>query len=392
MPLRFTASLVGRIVRSYLLITALICGIYLVEQFVPLLENAMRYAFGGLVFGKLLLMLTPGIIDFALPLAVLSVAYFVVLDARERRELLAISAAGSGATHLVVVVVATGALAAGVSLAISGFVKPAASFAFRTTFAASLNETLSKGAPVGAFYAQRDRVLYSRPSSAPDQRVFRLFEFEGDRLQQVVVSDCARMRVERGVVMTETCDVKGYRFGGGNSAKAVVLAQAVDKKPCSVCADPEGHVTLARFSAGESTFSFAMGDVFTAPARDRSMELSLVELLAGDGDRFGNAGNAELATAKILSALSCVMAVFMALLAVAFTTPRTRAIALPLAGAAMMGAMILVNSQAWLLQPDAGRLMLLVKLAAVAGGLLLVVTLVTRSAYGRLVAPALARP
>lgn len=386
MPLRFTISLTTRIVVLYTMITLLICGIYLVEQFVPLLEISLRYAFDGLTLGKLLVFIMPWIIDFALPLAALCVSYFVILEARERRELLVISAAGAGSAHLVATLFIAGTIAAAIALAVSGFVKPVGSFAFRSTFTASLNEVLSRGIPVGSFYTQAGRVLYSRPSGPPPQRILRLFEFEGERLHQVVLSDCARMRVDEGVVLTETCDLQVYRFDDGRGT-----AGAGDQ-PCSVCPDRQGSVPVTVVSAGASRFSFAMDDVFTSPLRNRSNELTLPELLAAEGGRFRSAGNAEVAAAKILSAFSCIIGVLIAFVAVALTSSRTRVFALPAASILMMGVMLVVNSQARLLDVEAGSLLLMLKLAAIVLASVPLTFLVVGRVYGRLVAPALARP
>lgn len=392
MPTQFMISLVGRIVATYAMITVLICGIYLVEQFVPLLEISLRYAFSGLTLGKLLVFIMPWVIDFALPLAVLCVTYFILLKAREGRELLIMSAAGASSTHLVVTILTIGTIAAAMSLLVSGFVKPAGSFAFRSTFNAALNEVLSKGVPTGSFYSQTDRILYSRPSESTPDRILRLFEFESMRLSQMILSDCARMRVENGVVLTETCDLQVYRFGRAGTETADDQPETAALRRCSVCPDQHGNVPLTFISTGASRFSFAMDDVFTSPVRNRSNELTLPELLAGRGDRFHSSYNAEVAAAKILSAFSSIAAVAIALVAVAWTTNRTRIVALPLACISMMGIMLLVNSQTWLLDVEAGRFQLTLKIAAIVLTSVPLTFLLARHLYGRLISPALSRP
>lgn len=390
MPFSFATSLAVRIVVSYLLVTALICSMYLVEQFVPLLESSLRFAFGGWAFGKLLVLTLPRLIEFALPLAALCVAYFAILEARERRELLVMAASGASYAHLAVAALAVGAIAGCVSLGISGYVKPAANFAYRSTLRDALNDVLSKGTPVGAFYAQNDSVLYSRPSEGGPLRILRLFEFQGERLRQLLVTDCARMQVEDGVVLARTCDLKGYRFGSPDAKQRQRVASGAP--PCVICRDDDGSLTVTRLAAGESAFSFAMGDVFTVPVRNHSGELTLAELLAGDGDRFRSDAYARVAAIKMLSAIACVVGLLLALVAVAFTTFRTRILALPLACGVMMVVLVLANSQVWLLDVGAGRTLLFLKLAALALGSVPLTVLTAKLVYGRLTAPALAKP
>ena len=389
MPTRFVLSLTARIVATYLMVTAVICGIYLVEQFLPLLESALRYAFSTTAFGTLLLLTLPRIIEFALPLAALCVTYFSIIEARERREFLVISASGAGSTHLAVTALAAGGIAGVISLGISGFANPAASFAYRSTLTSSVAAALSKEIPIGAFYSQADSVLYSRAGGQGPLRLMRLFEFSGDRLRQILISDCARMKVVDGVVQAQTCDLKGYRFG--QPVKEGQPAPAQAQEPCMICPDAAGDLTVTRLAAGTSTFSFPMQGVFTTPVRDRAAEMDLFELLQSDGDRFRSARYATAAAVKVLSAIACVIGVLLALAAVAFTTHRTRYIALPAALAAMMALMVLVNSQSALLGAEAGRSVLFIRLAALALACLPATALTASLAYDRLVAPALAK-
>lgn len=389
MPVRFILSLAARTVATYLVVTAVICGIYLVEQFLPLLESALRYAFSTSAFGMLLVLTLPRIIEFALPLAALCVSYFVILEARERRELLVISASGASSAHLAVTALVAGGIAAVISLGISGFAKPAASFAYRNTLADSVAAALSKDIPVGAFYSQADNVLYSRAAEHGSLRLMRLFEFSGDRLRQVLVSDCARMKVVDGIVQTQACDLKGYRFTpvAGDGARGA--AQVGDS--CVICPDKAGDLTVTQLAAGASTLSFPMQHVFTMPVRDREIELNLFELLRADGDRFRSPQFATAAAVKVLSAIACVVGVLLALVAAAFTNHRTRYVALPLACAAMMGIMVLIGSQASLLGAATGRSVLFVRLAALALACLPATALTTSLIYDRLAAPALAK-
>ena len=389
MPFRFVLSLTTRTVAIYLVVTAVICGVYLVEQFLPLLESALRYAFSTSAFGTLLLLTLPRIIEFALPLAALCVAYFMILDARERRELLVISASGAGSTHLAVTVLLAGGIAAAISLGISGFAKPAASFAFRSTLTSSVAAALSKEIPIGAFYSQADSVLYSRAGTHGPLRLMRVFEFQGERLRQILVSDCARMRVVDGIVQAQICDLKGYRFGQPISAERQAPAQAGE--PCTVCPDAAGDLTVTRLAAGASTFGVPMQQVFPTPVRDRADELDLFELLRADGDRFLSTEFATAAAVKVLSAIACVVGVLLALAAVAFTTHRTRYVALPAALAAMMALMVLINSQSALIGAEAGRDVLFMRLAALALACLPATALTAGLIYDRLVAPALAK-
>jgi lipopolysaccharide export LptBFGC system permease protein LptF len=389
MPVRFVLSLTARTVATYLLVTAVICGIYLVEQFLPLLEAALRYAFSTSAFGTLLLLTLPRIIEFALPLAALCVAYFAILDARERRELLVISASGASSTHLAVTALLAGGIAAAISLGISGFAKPVASFAYRSTLAGSVAAALSKEIPIGAFYSQADNVLYSRASEHGPQRLMRLFEFNGDRLRQVLVSDCARMRVVDGVVQAQACDLRGYSFVPLADDEPPGVAQGGE--PCTICPDTTGDLTVTRLAAGASTMSFPMHHVFTTPVRDREVEMNLFELLRTDGDRFRSPQFATAAAGKVLSAIACVIGVLLAFVAVAFTNYRTRYLALPLACAAMMGIMVLIGSQSALLGAEAGRSVLFMRLAALALACLPASALTASLVYDRLVTPALAK-
>jgi lipopolysaccharide export LptBFGC system permease protein LptF len=323
-PTRYLLRSTLEIIGYYVLVTGLICLIYLIEKFSALVGIALEHHFDAGTFLSLMLFTLPAMVDLALPLSCLGSIYFCLLNARERREMLIFAGAGVGPALIGLTVVIAAVCALLLSLVFSGFVKPAANYSFRLTQQLAENQVLSKGIPGGAFYAQDGKVLYARSIDETPLRAIRLFEFSDNRLDRMIFSNCAAMSVGDGLVNAELCDAHIYMLQSGDTPLA----------------DPD----VVEVNAGPTRYEFSMSSVFGAPSQGHAPELGLIELARLGWHKKG--GYSEAAFSRLLGALTCLVAAAVAVICVAFTGPGTRLFAFPAACACVMAVAILNNTLA----------------------------------------------
>ncbi|MFU0507336.1 LptF/LptG family permease [Pseudaminobacter sp. NGMCC 1.201702] len=357
-----------QIIGYYLLMTLALCSIYVIEKFSALVDIALKYRFGIRTFLSLMLYTLPAMVDLALPLACLVSIYFCLLAYRERRELLILAGAGIGPAYLAMMVVMAAVFAVILSLVFSGFVKPAASFGFRLTQQMAENQVLSKGIPGGVFYAQENKALYARSVDETSLREIRLFEFSDEQLDRMIFSNCAVMRVNRGIVHADLCGAQIYIF------------QNADKEISS-------DLAVVEVGAGPSRYGFDMSSIFRTPEKGRAQELSLIELVRQGSGKDGDRSHLEAAFSRVLGALTCLIAAALAVAAIAFTGPRTRMFILPVACGTVMVAAIFNNTLSSAFGSTTGlpTLLIICILSAVVAIILTVV--LTRTLYDRLITP-----
>ena len=371
-PTLYLIKSTREIIGTYVLVTLALCSIYVIEKFSALVDIALKYHFDIGTFLSLMLYTLPAMVDLALPLACLGSIYFCLLAYRERRELLILAGAGVGAAHLAAMVVTAAMCAVALSLVFSGFVKPAASFGFRLTQQLAENQVLSKGIPGGVFYAQEGKALYARSVDETPLREIRLFEFAGERLDRMIFSNCAVMRVTGGVVNADLCGAQIYVFQNSGQEASSDLA-------------------VVQVGAGPSRYGFNMASIFRTPEKGRAQELSLVELVRQGSGEGGDRSHLEAAFSRVLGALTCLIAAAFAVAAVAFSGPGTRMFTLPVACGAVMVAAIFNNTLSSSFGSTTGLPALIAFCVLSAGAAIALTIVLTRTLYGRLITPQMAK-
>lgn len=379
--MRYVADSVLRILGLVLAIFAALVAVMAIEKLATLVDIAMRFRVTLSSFTALYVSALPNTADFILPIAVVVGCYVVVLRKREAREYLVWASAGDGHRMLVSTAWLVGIAGALLCLWLSGFVKPAASSIFRETYAQAMADAVSSGLPGGKFYTQPDSVLFVASASAPNATKMRVFNFDGERLKRLTVSNCASLKAFGGQVQSQLCDARVYLFGIDSRSSSAAAASGQASRdgagPCRLCADADGSLDIVRVEAGRSSLAFPMESVFPStyevPARDRS----IIDLLVTRDGEFLDEKDAGRAASYILLAVTCILSVAAALLAVALTTGRAGVFALCGAIGAVIVAIVLVRSQvlqvwpledpAWLIGVTAGCVILsLALIAAVA--------------------------
>ncbi|CCF18303.1 hypothetical protein; putative membrane protein; putative predicted permease YjgP/YjgQ [Pseudorhizobium banfieldiae] len=364
--LRSTLEITG----YYILVTALLCLIYLIEKFAALVAIAVDYDISLDTFFSLMLFTLPTMVDLALPLACLGAIYFWLLNAREKREMLIFASTGVGPAliGLTVLLATTGAVL--LSLLFAGFIKPAANYSFRSTQQSAENQVLSKGIPGGAFYSQEGKVLYARSLDNTPLREIRLFGFSGDRLDRVIFSNCASIQVKEGSVNAELCKAHIYMLQTNASA-------------------PLAEPRMVKVDAGPSRYQFSMESVFRKIDEGYASELSLSELARRGWIESGEYSQA--AFSRLLAALTCLVAGAVAVVCVAFTSAATKVFTFPIACASIMVVAIFNNTIASVYGPLA-RVPFLLAAGAIGAAIAVFLTigLVHRN-HDRLVTPQMAK-
>jgi hypothetical protein len=337
-----------QIFKIYLLSLAVLVVVFAIEKFDFILRVAIEYDLRVKGFLILFASMIPSVVDSIIPIATIVAVYFVLLSKREGREFLILSAAGCGVKPILQIAGTTAALSVLMSLLTSGYLKPAASLAFRLEYEKALAGLVSKGPQTGRFFEGGENVLHVWAQPSDSTRKMRVFGFEGNRLDQIFLSDCSNMYVENGQLKIDACEARVYVFQPPPASQGAAPTDV--RSGCRLCPDQSGQLDVVRIQGGGSTRSFDMKTLFRPIERDHGDELNLPALLTADQSGFSSPSNARRGMTSLFLAFANVLAVALSIVAVALTTPKTRFAALPGAIAALMGCTVLIGSGA--LIPD----------------------------------------
>lgn len=400
----YILATITAILSKYLAAFLALVVIFAIEKLDFVLRIAVENELNTTGFLLLFVTMIPSILDTIIPIATVVSVYLVVLAKREGREFLILSAAGSGLGSTRSALLAVGTLACVLSVVSAGFLKPAANFTFRTEYDKLLSEVIAKGPSTGRFFVSQDTVAHVWGRGGQQARGLRVFSFEGPRLDQVFMSDCARLVVEGGELLTSACKSRFYAFKVPSDPETapqddVALkispphkpALSEKAKPCRLCPDEAGNLDVVMVEGARSARVFDMKSLFRPLAQSRNDEMDMGQLLDRRGAVYASTENAKRAAIQWLMALTNLLAIAIAILGVAVTTPRTRFLALPGAIALVTGGVVLAGSGALipptLLNPTGLALML-----GVLGGLGLVAFFaVFHLCHAALIAPKLGR-
>jgi hypothetical protein len=320
--------------------------VFAIEKFDFIARFAIDYELDLSGFVVLFLSNLPSIMDLIIPIATVIALYLSLLNIRERREFVILAAAGVGARPFLIIAVIIASLALLTSILISGFVKPAANYAFRQQYERSLSSIASNGPADGRFLETGDTVVHVSTSSPSEERKLSIFGFVGQKLDYVYLSDCARLRMEGKLLYSDTCAARIFHFKPASESAAEAIEPAPVSSECPTCNDERARLNIVRIEGGRTAKAFDLKSLFKTIDRNRVDELSIIELLAVKDATFVSPDNARRAVKDLLLATTNLLAIACGLVAVALTTARTRFVALPLAIAGLMGTLVAVGSGA----------------------------------------------
>ena len=294
-PTRYLARATATLALQLLGLSAAACSVYMIERTVGILENVLRYHFPLSAFLSLLLLQLPHLAEFSLPIALYAAAYFLLVDTRERREFVALAAAGTSSNVVVLPVTITAVAAFFLSLLFSDIVAPAATRAYRQIEAAARAGVLVRGIPDGSFFTSGDSVAFTPAADEGGNGYIRLFQFRDDQLTRVLTSECARAEQRSEDILVRLCSGQAYLFAGRAQPMHVGIGETSYPIDRAVLSD-------ARAIAGSG--------------------MSIRQLLASGGD--GKTADGIRGIARILSAFACLLAASLAIVAAAFAGQRGR--------------------------------------------------------------------
>lgn len=336
--MRYVRGTVRAIVSIYLLLFVVLVSVFAVERLAYIVNILLQYKIDLATIAILYASLLPDVADMVLPIAVVIATYTIMLRRREAREFLVLSSAGIGWAPIMAIALISAGLAAAMCLALSGWIKPAASHAFRINYAQAFAGALSKGIAGGKFYRQDDTVMYVSGPKPAGETQMRVLSFQGERLDRLTISDCAALSAVNERIFANLCAARIYQFGLDRPALTA------GEQPCRFCASSSGELEITRIEGGRSVLAFDMNTLLQQASEPYAKDRPIWSLLRASGGLFQSVSDARLAGSYILTALTCFIAAGAGLGAVAATARRTGPIALAVAIGLVIGAMGLAQS------------------------------------------------
>ena len=177
-----TRLLAGRTLWLLVGLLVLIEAIFIAESFTTLM--AIVVSNGGSVWDILLLLLlkTPEIVDFALPLAILIGLYFAIKTARDESELVVYAAAGVSWWRIPQFALGVGLAGMLISILFAGYITPTANYAQRLTIhfleTRRVVQEITSPSPQNTIRRIKDRMIIATPPTDKNSQRGNLFVFE----------------------------------------------------------------------------------------------------------------------------------------------------------------------------------------------------------------------
>ena len=320
-----------QVILHFLVITALFEGLFLSQHFIDMFSDHADEV-GSLTDALVLVLLTAPEVHFALPVALLTAVYFVVLRCRERRELIVFAGAGLGIRQFSILALLWGVTALLASLLITGIVLPHTRFAFRSDLFAFRNEALAAGGSSGHFYLFPRYTVFKWPTSATGTSSLFIYQTRENDIDRAISVDNATVAKSTGG------DALDLRFGDvvvldiaspQPQADAARSGNANSPGGCSGCSQTDDK--LVRLKNYEQAFDLDQLS-HLEPRGIEPREWSTMELLGilppPSASIASKALRKELAD-RLVRALLAFTAPFLGLWAIGWTTRLTQGFVLP---------------------------------------------------------------
>lgn len=352
----FTLYYCGRLVLELTLILVFVEGIFLAEKFVGTFETAIGAGAQLSTVFFLQMMTAPEIFDLAMPLALLIAFYRVTLRLREERELIVLASAGIGTPYLLRLMVVVAAIGSAATLIVSGFVDPLSRYAQREALFEAEHAALHGGISAGKFYHLDNYVVFARALDT-DRGVRHLFLFDpvNPEHDRIITAQSSQLL---GPAHDGTYDLLLRDFTANYFEKGALDLHNVARLPIEAAGRSDSLLAASRETrasqrveadAYSQAISFA-GLLRLAPRTEHREEWTLFELLglvpSPDGALLNDFASA---TDKIVRVLLCLLAPFLAILALGLTGTYSQMIALPSACAGLMSVDLATSAMVFVL-------------------------------------------
>lgn len=349
--MKYLTRSIGQIFSLYVLVYAVLIVVFAIEQFDSVLRKAIEYDVSLTAFSRLFAFALPEVADFIISVSVLVSVYFVLLYKREGREFLTLAAAGSDVRPVVVLVFLVSGLFFGVSVFISGYLKPAAAYAYRSESTEAIAGFVSEGPQNGQFTYDGNKVFHVSDRRSDGERALRMFEFDNERLERLIISDCSNLLTSRGDLIVNFCSARIYVFNPPEAPPVGQEPASASPDDCRVCADESGRLNLTVIEVGKSAMLFPLNSLVGGALSVQHNERPLHDLLSlDDNGRFRSGSDVRDAAKILLLGLTSVLAAAIAVAAVALTSYRNRFVVLP--GAIGVVMLISVAASSGFLVPE----------------------------------------
>lgn len=375
-----------------LLVAALVEAIFIAEKLNEIVLTVLDQRAPGGYIPLFIVLRMPEVFNLALPIAVVIACYRAALQAREDREFLVVAGMGVSVGGLVRMAALVGVAALAISAVVSGFVAPAAQYAQRFLLFEARYAALRDGGSPGAFFRFGDHTVFVASNlggSAPN-RLFIHRRVDGtDDTERLAIAEAGRLEGldGDGPAVLRLADTTVLDFSTATGAGEAAGGQPI---ACPTCTRlPRSFATRAiRTHAIEREID---RDEITdfKPRGSVVAEVALDDLLTG-ATTVGAKTRALEIGHRLGRLLLCLVAPFVAGLALAFADRRTQAFAVPAAAAVLLALDVVVGS---LVEGLAGA-----GVVAVMSGVVVPIGLTTAGlvilagrAHARLIVPAMAR-
>ena len=331
-----TRLLTQRALRLVLALFVLIVAVFIADTFTSQLEEVLRQGGGALDLALILLLRTPEVVDFALPIILFLGLFLAITGARNDNELVICAAAGERWQKIPRLALTLGVLAMLVSLLFAGVVQPVSSYLLRLTYheltARRILTVLNDPGGRSHIRTIENRTIIASPPSSPDVRRGSLFVYtpEPDGGWRVArADDWELLRSEDGGYKANLKRFREYR-GRSNAAPTA------DSGPRGQ-APVQATLDFATVRVQTLELAFRVEDVVQSADRARRFGERFLFQAGGplDGPTITRGGAPVAAPTRALGeilarALMCPVAAAMAVAMAAFAaTRRGRYLGLP---------------------------------------------------------------
>jgi len=304
---------------------------------------------------------------------VLMAVYSIALQMRENRELLVLFAAGSGPFQLAALALIVALGSQFVSLSVSGFIDPESRYVQRVLLQDVEIRALKTGISTGQFYFFPDYVAFAPDQDTQDQlfapnesylaaghaivphkraqrkqqrRLF-LYQQAGPNTSRIITADRAKLDGpnSEGLVTLHLNGFSQHMFRDREAASKMPSTNA-----CPGCPTIPSDAPQISMNVHDLTEVMHINQLLPFPPRgsEPNEQTILEQFGAADGTNPAvYRASMELLGERVTRGLLCLLAPFIALLAVSLTTRFTSYLALPLA---CMSLMVLNLTGEWLIR------------------------------------------
>lgn len=289
---------------------------------------------------KVILFATPRGLYIALPTAILIGVYLVLLRRREDQEFIVSAGFGYDLKPLFALCLVVGLCGAGFSIILSGFVEPFARYQFRTTIAGAVHQAVKDGNfKAGRFYNVDDVTLYAASGRLTNiaENVFIHQKMPGDINRVTFARKTQNPRAAKnGNVGLIFSDAHMYEFAEPD------FSQDYPQKTenCAGCSDSETRRAPTYLFFNNLYSELSPARFFVPIERSGLTEATLFQLFSKSAT---DAKVVHVLGGRSLRAVLCILAPFLALVAVSLTNRTTLLFAMP-AAAGIVLVLSFVNS------------------------------------------------